>query len=1053
MATVTDLLRHLGQHAAPDGGNALAGLLHLPGSPQSPLPVSVSPQLLAHWSQQTSRITTRHHALALSAAQTRQSLALLGHGLAAQADLLLVLLSRLQAVPRKAALCIVPPDDNVFRAQLRSLADTVGVHVIDAGQARTRVERAELVLASPSELHQRILRFHDRAWRWLWPQLDTIALPGLDRYSGVQAGHLHWLLRRVQRLVHEPLPLLVSQAPVADVETATLHLVEQHLRLINVADAPPHQTLVALWRAPADRTQALVELATKLAERGLAITALSHDQADTQQLQALLASRQILANDARVALVPSIPNGYTERHALLRAGYRLLIFLVGDDPHELLFTAQPELMHKPQPSWPQATTNPYIAVGQIVCAAAERPLEQSEIDRWQLRDLRDRLIKKGQLQTLPGADMWHTGPAAVDAYDELDVQGIGTPVTVLDATNKLFATLPQTLLDRVALPGQLYAPGLRVVGRDDDAQTVQLAPDTSGCATVVLADIDVSVREELAARTIHLGKSTTNLVKGKVLVAQRIIGLRELQPDGTQRRLPLPPVPESQWSANACWLTLAAPPVEPTMAGWSLTHVVPLIALARPADLVPAYSAEHQRLYFVEAEPGGIGLIESVYDQFEQLAAYALDLSTACASRPLYRQLATTELAWLQALQAAAAPSRPAETVPQVAQPLTNAARQPSVTVPSPHAAFVPTGGRARVYQPPAPRVLPEVQQRSHAAVPEPGVAQFDQASLIPGVDNQEQDTIESSAVQASFDTRGAADKRHTPNERIDTVQGARAERDEPDHYAAEDIAETQPTPPVATVRHAQRIDELLPPLEDEDEHDAIADQPLPQAVEAEKKYFVPPASPREGQRRPLPRSQHRQPHRPPSNRPTQHARSSTGEGGRPTDRPSTPQRSAPPPQRSMPSSQRSAKPPQHNTPAERRDAANRAKPLPPNRQPPVPEPAPPEPEADVGAMIARMRRLREQREAEQQRPSSSPAHPAQAEPVELRFHIGELVQCLPYGEGIVRASRILDGREQLLIEFPDYGEIEVDPAISLVRQLGKRDQRATEQDDAVDPR
>ncbi|MDP9311706.1 MAG: hypothetical protein M3R24_12640, partial [Chloroflexota bacterium] len=101
--------------------------------------------------------------------------------------------------------------------------------------------------------------------------------------------------------------------------------------------------------------------------------------------------------------------------------------------------------------------------------------------------------------------------------------------------------------------------------------------------------------------------------------------------------------------------------------------------------------------------------------------------------------------------------------------------------------------------------------------------------------------------------------------------------------------------------------------------------------------------------------------------------------------------------------------------------------------------PAQAEPVANVSDMIARMRRLREQREAEQgQRHSPPISRPNRSTPpVEPRFDIGERVQCLPYGIGIVRASRLVDGRELVMIDFPDYGEIEVDPAVSLVRQLG----------------
>lgn len=69
----------------------------------------------------------------------------------------------------------------------------------------------------------------------------------------------------------------------------------------------------------------------------------------------------------------------------------------------------------------------------------------------------------------------------------------------------------------------------------------------------------------------------------------------------------------------------------------------------------------------------------------------------------------------------------------------------------------------------------------------------------------------------------------------------------------------------------------------------------------------------------------------------------------------------------------------------------------------------------------------------------------------ELRFHIGERVQCLPYGIGVVRASKLMDGREIVTIDFPDYGEIEVDPTVSLVRQLTQAPQASDEWSDRTE--
>jgi len=111
--------------------------------------------------------------------------------------------------------------------------------------------------------------------------------------------------------------------------------------------------------------------------------------------------------------------------------------------------------------------------------------------------------------------------------------------------------------------------------------------------------------------------------------------------------------------------------------------------------------------------------------------------------------------------------------------------------------------------------------------------------------------------------------------------------------------------------------------------------------------------------------------------------------------------------------------------------------PLAPTMAPPGPMPVPPAP--DVESMIARMRRLREQRESEQAAPpTSSVPVPVATTTEQLRFRSGQPVRAMPYGAGIVRDSRLVDGREQLTVRFPDAGDITLDPAVSVVRALGE---------------
>jgi DEAD/DEAH box helicase domain-containing protein len=1235
MATVIDLLRHLGERAAPDGENALAGPVTLPAVSDSPLSLPLPPTIVGAWSRLVGRKTLGHHALALSAAQTQHSVALMGHGASPHDDLLLLILSQLQRIPQPALLTIVQEHETAFRQQLIALADTLGLRWLDAAQPGGRVVQSQMIIATPSDLHRRVLRYHDRAWRWLWPQLRCIALPELHRYTGAEAGHLHWLLRRVERLAdHAPLQILTSLASVAEVGATLARLLDRQMQVVAAPDGPNHSTLIALWRCGRDRQSALLHLAAQLNQRRLAISLFGRDEAETDRLRAQAAELKIAQpEEARVALVAGVPPSIDDRQRLLRSGYRLLILLAGDEPHELLFASQPELLLNALPYWPLATHNPYVVAPQLTCAAVERPLEEAEIDRWAVRDLRDRLIKKQVLQPLPSGDLWQVDPDIDEPYSELDPRAIGgEPIRVLSPQGELVAMLPPALHDRCALPKQVFAPGLQVASSDERSLTVRLAPDPAERLTIILAAMSVRVREELAARTIRFGKQTGDLLKGKVWASQRITGLRELRPDTAPRLLPANTA-ETEWLAAACWLTLPAPLPEPQTIGWSLAQALPLVALARPAALLFAYDAEQQRLYLIEAEPGGVGLIDCVYNQFETLIELALQLAQSCIARSLYRSLAVAELSWINALYGHTTP--PIQTALSVEQPKPVQA-QPAVVpaevaVPMPAPKAQPTIAPAPARRPalPAPSVeqtAPTPAQRPALPIrpathqpgngeraPLPDYVRADQRASQPTKEAAPQVATQQSAQQraaryeaakpttsdeatalpsspqpeiatdararryetpapppepiaqhvaspAVIDETPAADQQERepapqPVLEPETVEAAPQPVSEPETVEAapqevlvtaaperkssivdrlalnEEIAETPPAvdqpaheeQPAATTTSTQSqsqppepepaetsaperpsgeslprrrisaqysIEDLLPPVDDEEDTGAFAEEqetpPLEEPGAASRNGHA--AAPRQQSRpetpitpgeaierdeqpaeqsaqrypirrepapqRPLPQPR-RTDRRNEPQRPFSHRSPSRQNPAPPTPRhepPSTPRREPPaqrPEQARYPLRNAQNQPPNQ---ARRDNPANKRRdqleprpqrPAEPPQRPPTrpqterPEPAAPEPETDVNAMIARMRRMREEREAAQRQSAPRTERPAPAEPVELRFHIGERVQCLPYGIGVVRASRIVGGREQVLIDFPEYGEIEVDPALNLIRQLG----------------
>jgi hypothetical protein len=91
---------------------------------------------------------------------------------------------------------------------------------------------------------------------------------------------------------------------------------------------------------------------------------------------------------------------------------------------------------------------------------------------------------------------------------------------------------------------------------------------------------------------------------------------------------------------------------------------------------------------------------------------------------------------------------------------------------------------------------------------------------------------------------------------------------------------------------------------------------------------------------------------------------------------------------------------------------------------------------ADPKAILARLLRMREQYE---QQPLSSGAPTEAAAPAAHtapRFQVGERVFCLPYGAGTVLAHRFVQDRELLSVEFPELGQVEVDPAVNVVRRI-----------------
>ncbi len=1068
MSTVIDLLSQIGNGSAPDGGNALVGPFELPAKALPVFSAALPRPLTSGWYRLTGRALAAHHALALAASRTMEPICLVGPAAAAGDDLLLLVAAQLVADPAAVALWLVPDQATAQRSaeridRLFSLLDLPWRPVSDSAG---RQAAPRLVVATYDELHGRLLRFADRGWSWLWKRLGIVALPELHHAAGSWGNHLAWLIRRSSRLAALKPRLLCASGSVTAAADRAAALLGQPCRVINAEVSRPDSTLIALWRC-ADRQTGLATLAGELHGRGLAVTIIGRDFLETEHLRRSFAADMAVGwepGEARVALVAGVPRAAADRESLFNRGYRLLVMMAAGEPHEYLFAAEPERLLDALPVQPLTLLNPYVAARHLQSAAGELPIERAEIDRWSMEDLAGRLVARGLLREV-GAS-FHPGDRTVEpAGDLLAATWNDRPTDVRDPRGGVIARLSPAVADWLGLPGTTWSADLAVASRSEDPPGVDLALDERRRLALPDMTVALKIRETVEKRQAKLGRQALTVLRAKVEAQQRVEGLLVYGKVDTPAALRLGQPLESAWTALACGIVLSAAPPDPRTAGWSLTQALPLVILSRPGELVPSYDPASRTLWFVETEPGGAGMSEAVAHNIEWLLGMARVVSRALEQSERYAPLARSERTWLEALYdvGVARTEQPRPPLPALAE-IREEAMFALPSEPEVHeeaAPVLPTGlevheeaafaldfpRRTRIYRavdpPPAivaaettpPEWVDEPVVDTSAAQAE-DLPPHDQLSVdlglneldLPKAAEEEQHLEELVTASATSEPLAA-----TPADEVEDITW----QDQPvsAYNSVDEIT-------WASERQPAVIDDIAWAPEGEEQVPDEAEEPVQLEVDL----------PALGHESTTGLNTPRQPARyaAPGER-------SAPRGGLLRRRPGSqtyesPRSARPPPGPALPRS--GLEPPRDEQVA----------PEPAHQQvedrPPAPDPTPPrsserrswagrgepveeagsraaERSVDVGGMIARMRRLRAERERTQTTaPPPMPKPAGDDEDVPLRFRAGQRVTCVPYGEGVVRAARIAGGREQLTIEFPGEGRIEVDPGVNAVRVL-----------------
>lgn len=662
MPTVIDLLRHLGRRAGPSETNAVSGLLSLPQHRSAPAQIDLPRQLIANWGKATGRRVMSEHVLALSALRSGETPMLMGPEQVTRADLLLLMAGALGPSASATALYLVPDEQCATRvaAYLDQVLPALSLAWCRAREQRMTGVLPRIVLATYDDLHQYMLPFADRAWEWFWAYLEIIVVPDFERAAGSWGNHLLWLLRRSRRrAAHDP-QIIGSLTTTASAVAVAQMVIERPCRIITSPMELSEETQIVVWRCE-DRVAAQEYLSRELAARRLAITVVGQTPEETNALRKMLPPNAGLVaglppSGARIAIVAGIPFSPAARESLLRYGYRLLIMLASDEPHEQLIASELPQTLLQQAPLAVSVRNPYVAISHLHRAAVELPLIPAEVRKWQAQELTERLISKGQLLALGDGVLQSSVQAPVGGRLRAWSDDSG-PAIVYDSHGLPVAYLTPAAADRYGVPGTSWPDQQVVAHRVEDSSDIVLAKDESRRCAVPQITVRFREREQGTSHRVVSRVGMFSVTRWKVQVTQIVEGLVEWSVGQPPARLSLAQRPEYSWTSLACSIPLAVAPPDPAIAGWVLLAVLPALSSISHTDVIVSYDAATAALWLVESEPGGTGIIDCFVENCAMLLEATESATQALLTSDLHGVAARRELDWLEPLlQQGAAP-------------------------------------------------------------------------------------------------------------------------------------------------------------------------------------------------------------------------------------------------------------------------------------------------------------------------------------------------------------------------------------------------------------
>ncbi len=594
------------------------------------------------------------------------------------------------------------------RAKLEGLAAAAGIEapcaVYDGDtppRERQRIRRhpPRVLISNPDMLHLGILGGWAE-WADLLRDLRWVVLDELHVYRGIFGCHFHHVLERLRRVCRAEAsrPLLIaSSATAANAGEFAAALAGGPFRWIAGSGAPRAGRGFLTMRPVASPYTTALRLLAKLIEWGSKtivftkarrITELLHawlleqrpDLAgrvasyrsgflpeERRDIERRLASGKLDGVVATSALELGIDIGGLDACVLVgfpgsvmatwqrsgrvgRAGRESLTALVPlPDALDQYFVDHPlELLSRPCEGLFVDPANPGVARAQLLCAAAELPLD-CERDAPYLERHADAVevaLERGELA--PTRDGRRLQARVGRPHREVDLRGTGGSTAIVESdSGRLVGTVDGARVLRETHPGAIYFHAGRqylVRTLDLGASRVLVEPTEVEYFTTPRGEKETEILETLAER----GDGELAAGLGRLRVTERIVGFERKRLHGQETidvfDLELPPIVFE--TVGLWWLASGEMEERLRLAGrhvmgalhaseHAAISLIPLLAVCDRGDLGGISQPRHPELesaavFVYDAHAGGIGIAAKVFERLPELLGRVLDLIRRC---------------------------------------------------------------------------------------------------------------------------------------------------------------------------------------------------------------------------------------------------------------------------------------------------------------------------------------------------------------------------------------------------------------------------------------